>query len=127
MMRATQNVPVLTLPSKTNVEQFSIDTPESPSLVTIYHVSKSGKKVVRCHKGSCNVHKGNKRPLRNLGNSNNICGHLKVLRNHFWVFTDGDCNDEDGDVDSDNEVDVVLPQEKVGIMFNPYVGLPCYY
>ena len=106
---------VTRLPSKESVERYSVVGEGSVELVTVFSVAKSSRRIIRCHSGLCNVHKGNQRCVDNLASSKHLCCHLIEYRNFLGVAED---DDDDNGHDDDEVLDGAnqqygLPIEKV--------------
>ena len=106
---------VFKLASKSGIERYSVVS-DSRTFITVFELSKSSRKVVKCHDSLCQISEGSTRQINNLGKGF-LCSHLKVFREHFnltqnttdWISID---QDEFTSVD-ELEDKAQLPKEKV--------------
>lgn len=108
------DIPVTELPAELNVKKFSVVSNDSVSVISVFKVSATSRKVVQCHNGVCGIAAGNKRAVDTVMTSLGLCEHLKVFRD-FVSLEDSIYQmtlfDEDDNAD---EVETVnLPDDKV--------------
>ncbi|XP_047144680.2 uncharacterized protein LOC124818179 [Hydra vulgaris] len=119
------SIPVIELPSRLNVNKFSVVANQSVAIVTIYKVSGSNRRVAQCHNSSCMVNEGSKRALKYLNSESvsEVCCHLVKLR-ECW-----DLSSFNSDLNEDFDIDVLpmdgseLPDEKWIDLFDDATGL----
>nr|XP_047137215.1 uncharacterized protein LOC105847614 isoform X3 [Hydra vulgaris] len=114
---------VFKLASKSGVERYSVVS-DSCTFITVFELSKSLRKVVKCHDSLCRISEGSTRQVNNLDNGF-VCSHLKVFREYFYLIqntTDWISNDQDEFTPAD-ESEVQLPKEKWEDVFDVKSGL----
>ena len=114
---------VILLNSKSGVERYSVINRCSAEFVTVFEVAKTSRKIVKCHSSLCKIYEGSTRVISNLGKGV-LCPHLKEFANYYRLvqgIPDPDDDSSSGDeldVDSQNNEDILLPQEKVALNCN---------
>ena len=118
---------VTELPAKLNVEKFSIVGADSVSIVSVFQVSATSRKVVQCHNSVCGIAAGNKRALDTVKTSLDMCEHLQLFRD-FISQEEYRCegiifNEEDYENEIETEVGH-LPDNKVAAIYQ-YIKYYC--
>ncbi|XP_047139988.1 uncharacterized protein LOC124815374 [Hydra vulgaris] len=115
---------VFKLTSKSGVERYSV-VADSCSFVTVFEISKSSRKVIKCHDSLCQISEGSTRQINNLHNGC-LCPHLKVFREYFYLVentVESFCNDNDKVISFDSVLEDNLPREKWEDVFDVASGL----
>ncbi|XP_065662188.1 uncharacterized protein LOC136084880 isoform X2 [Hydra vulgaris] len=116
---------VFKLASKSGIERYSVVS-DSCTFITVFELSRSLRKVVKCHDSLCQVSEGSTRQVNNL-DKGFLCSHLKVFREHFYLVqntTDWISNDQDEFTSVDELEDKAqLPKEKWEDVFDVKSGL----
>ena len=111
---------VVVLPSKSVVQRFSIKLEESAQYVTLFHISRTSRTIVKCHTSECKISEGSCRSVNTLHKSESLCPHLIKFRAFYMsqVLLSIPRNDHMDLVNLEIEeydecVPVYMPDEKV--------------
>ena len=64
---------VLILPPKSGVDRFSIILEESAEVVTLFHISRTSRTIVKCHCSGCKISEDSCRSVNTLHNAESLC------------------------------------------------------
>ncbi|XP_047146020.1 uncharacterized protein LOC124805833 isoform X2 [Hydra vulgaris] len=117
------SISVIELPSRLNVNKFSVVANQSVAIVTVYKVSGSNRRVIQCHNSLCMINEGSKRALKYLTSDSEVCCHLIKFR-ECWDLSSisGNLNDDFGDYVLPMD-GIELPDQKWIDVFDEVTGL----
>ncbi|XP_057302291.1 uncharacterized protein LOC130636556 isoform X1 [Hydractinia symbiolongicarpus] len=123
-------VKVLKLPSKDGTDKFSVAVDGvQTEFVTLFHVSRTGKTIVRCHSSRCQREQGSCRDIKRLSSNAALCPHLSAFRSFYTQQVRLSCeeldvnSEEEDNLHEDVEEDYTLMEADWGKVFDVDTGL----
>ena len=71
---------ILVLPSKSGVDRFSIKLEDSAEFVTLFHISRTSRTILKCHSSECKISEGSCKSVNTLHNTESLYPHLIKFR-----------------------------------------------